>query len=44
MPDFNTEEHSVEGVDIQIVASQADTDLVETSTDEYEHPEAVKNP
>ena len=31
-------------MDIQIVASQADTDLMETDADDFEHPEKVENP
>ena len=44
VPDLNTEELSVESVDIPIVASQADTDIVKTGTDEFEHPEEEENP
>ena len=43
-PDLNTEELSIESVDIPIVASQADTDLVVVGADESEHPEEVENP
>ena len=31
-------------MDIPIVASQADTDLVETGSDKSEHPEGVEDP
>ena len=42
-PDLNKEELSVESVGIPNVASQTDTDLVETSADESKHPEEVEN-
>ena len=44
VPDFHTEELSVESVDIPIVASQADADLVVTGADESEYTNEVENP
>ena len=43
-PDNNTEELSVENMDIAIVALLTDTILVEFSTDKSEHPAEVGNP